>query len=164
MTTGRQEWMRRSHEDYDPNRIGDISQLRVSAALIEAGKFVFQAVGQAGRSDLVFEDERGLFRVQSKTGGIFNGAMFFPTQSLRAARRDTEWKRVARDYQGQIDYFGVFCPDNGKVYLVPIGVANTHSRCYLRLTPPKNNQKKRIRWAREFEIPASPEPELFGTI
>ena len=164
MPIGRQEWMRRSHADYDPNRIGEISQARVLAALIEAGKFVYLPIGQAGRSDLVFEDERGLFRVQSKTGGIFNGAMFFPTQSLRAAHRETEWKRVARDYQGDIDYFGVYCTDNGKVYLVPIAVAATHWRCFLRLDPPKNKQRKGIRWAREFELPVSPEPDLFSTI
>lgn len=164
MRVGREEWMSRTHEDYDPNRIGEISQTRVIAALVEAGKFVYLPLGQAGRSDLVFEDEQGLFRVQCKTGGIFNGAMFFPTQSLRAARRETEWKRVARDYQGQIDFFGVFCPNNGKVYLVPINVATAHTRCFLRLTPPKNNQRKRIRWAWEFELPASPEPDLFATI
>ena len=164
MSSGRPEWMKRSHADYDPNRIGEISQARVIAALVEAGKFIYVPLGQAGRSDLIFEDERGVFRVQCKTGRIFNGAMYFPTHSLRAARRETEWRRVERDYQGQIDYFGVYCPDNGKVYLVPISVPTGHTRCYLRLAAPKNNQQKRIRWAREFELFASPEPDLFSTI
>jgi hypothetical protein len=164
MSSGRPEWMKRSHADYDPNRIGEISQARVIAALVEAGKFIYVPLGQAGRSDLIFEDERGeLCRVQCKTGHLLKGAIIFPTQSLRAARRETEWKRVARDYQGQIDYFGVYCPDNGKVYLVPIGITSKRS-CSLRLEATRNGQRKRLRWAREFELFASPECDLFSTI
>ena len=81
MFIGRQEWMSRSHADYDPNRIGEISQAKVIAALVVAGKAICLPLGASSRSDLIFEDDEGLHRVQSKTGGIFNGAMFFPTQS-----------------------------------------------------------------------------------
>jgi hypothetical protein len=56
------------------------------------------------------------------------------------------------DYQGQIDFFGVYCPDNGKVYLVPIQDATTKSMCALRITPPKHNQQKKIRWAAQYEV------------
>jgi hypothetical protein len=154
MFVGRQEWTYRSHEDYDPNQIGAISQARVIAALVEAGKLVLLPfVHSSLRYDLVIEEEDGRFaRVQAKTGHIANGAVVFPTQSLRAANRETEWRRVARDYRGQIDYFGVYCPDNGKVYLVPIAQADTRRGCSLRITSPKNNQKKRVRWAEDYEV------------
>jgi hypothetical protein len=154
MFIGRQEWTYRDHEDYDPNQIGAISQARVMAALVEAGRFVWTPfVHSALRADLLIEEEDGSFaRVQAKTGHIIGGAVNFPTQSLRAARRETEWRRVARDYQGDIEYFGVYCPDNGKVYLVPIqDVPNKRAAC-LRIDPPKNNQKKGIRWAEEYEV------------
>ena len=55
-------------------------------------------------------------------------------------------------YEGVIDYYGVYCPDNGKVYLIPIAVVNTSSAFYLRIDPPKNNQQKRIRWAKDYEV------------
>jgi hypothetical protein len=154
MFIGRQAWTYRDHEDYDPNEIGAISQARVMAALVEAGKIVWTPfVHSALRSDLAIEEEDGRFsRVQAKTGHVLHGAVHFPTQSLRAARRETEWRRVSRDYQGSIEYFGVYCPDNGKVYLVPIEDVPTKRAAWLRLDPPKNNQKKGIRWAEQYEV------------
>jgi hypothetical protein len=164
MKIGRPEWTYRSHEDYDPNQIGAISQARIAAALIEAGKIVLAPLVQVMRYDVVIEDrsrrlnvegrprKSRFYRVQCKTGHLHRGAVVFSTQSLRAAKRETEWRRVASDYQGDIDYFGVFCPDNGCVYLVPIKVTATKRMCCLRIEPPKNNQKKRIRWAKDYEV------------
>jgi hypothetical protein len=49
------------------------------------------------------------------------------------------------------DVFGVYFPQNESVYLVPIGaVAETQGR--LRLEPARNNQKRRVRFAIEYEI------------
>jgi hypothetical protein len=153
MVTGRQEWTFRSHEDYDPNWIGAITETHVITALIEAGKRVYLPCVRTGRDDLVMGEADGrLYRVQCKTGHITHGAIFFPTQSLRAAKRESEWRRVAQDYQGAVDYFGVYCPDNGKVYLVPIAELPTRRGCHLRLDPPMNNQKRGIRWARDYEV------------
>jgi hypothetical protein len=150
---GRQPWMYRDHEDYDPNAIGAITQARVLAALVEAGWGVLMPYMSVTRIDLVIMDSRERFyRVQCKTGHIRCGAVGFPTQSLRAAKKETEWRRIAADYTGQIEYFGVYCPDNGRVYLVPIEDVPTHTRCHLRLDPPKNNQRKRIRWAKDYEV------------
>jgi hypothetical protein len=152
MWVGRQEWTFRNHEDYDPNRIGAISHARVAAALIEAGKMVWVPFAHVPRYDLIFEEMGQFFRVQCKTGHLLRGALCFMTQSLRAAKRETEWRRVAVDYQGQVDYFGVYCPDNGRVYLIPIADLPVKCRCCLRIEPAKNNQKKRVRWAKDYEV------------
>lgn len=152
MVNGRQEWMHRGHADYDPNRIGDISQIKVLAALVGAGKFMLAPVFHSLRYDLAMDDEGRISRIQCKTGHITRGAVVFPTYSLRAAKRETEWRRVAADYQGQVDFFGVYCPENEKVYLVPIAVACGKRGCSLRLEPTKNNQRKLIRWAKDFEV------------
>ncbi len=152
MFIGRQAWTFRAHEDYDPNQIGAISQVRVAAALIEAGKIVLMSWILPLRYDMVVDEEGRFFRIQSKTGHIFQGAVGFPTQSLRAAKRETGWRRLASNYQGEVEYFGVYCPDNGQVYLVPIEDAQTNRMTFLRIDPPKNNQKKRIRWAKNYEV------------
>jgi hypothetical protein len=150
---GRQPWMYRGHEDYDPNDIGAITLAHVVAALTAAGWNVLFSCIRVRRYDLVIEDPEGRFyRVQCKTGYVRSGAVFFPTQSLRAAKKETEWRRIAANYQGEIEYFGVYCPDNGKVYLVPIEDVPNRTGCNLRIDPPKNNQRKRIRWAREYEV------------
>jgi len=144
--------MYRTHADYDPNEIAAITQAKVATALIEAGKVVLVPWMQVARYDLVFEEKGTFSRVQCKTGQIFRGAVYFRPQSLRAAKQETGWSRTPAGYQGEIDYFGIYCPDNGKVYLVPIAEANTRGTCFLRIDPPKNNQRKRIRWAGDYEV------------
>ena len=156
MPTGRQEWMYRGHENYDPNRIGDISQAKIAAALIAAGKLLWSPMCQTSRADLLMEDEQGYSRIQCKTGHILRGAVIFPVFSLRAAKRETQWRRVAADYQGQVDFFGVYCPDNDKVYLVPMTAISGKRACSLRLEPANNNQQKLIRWAKDFEVKPLP--------
>lgn len=47
--------------------------------------------------------------------------------------------------------FGVYCPEVGKCYLVPVEDV-TRTTCSLRVDPPKNGQKKGIRWAANYEV------------
>jgi hypothetical protein len=152
MMAGRPAWMYRGHEEYDPNDIGDISVAKVFAALVEAGKFVLFPV-QVRQYDLVFEDEFGsFFRVQCKTGQLIGGVVRFRPQSLRAANKETGWRRVVTTYEGKIDYFGVYCPDNGKVYLVPIKDVPVVSSFSMRVAPAKNNQQKGIHLGEDYEL------------
>ena len=150
---GRQPWMYRVHEDYDPNEVGAITMAEVVRAVIAAGWNVLYSPIRVRRYDIVIEDVEGrFFRVQCKTGQLSHGAVFFRPVSLRAAKEETGWRRVTTTYQGDIEYFGVYCPDNGKVYLVPIEDVTTQAACYLRVDLPKNNQRKRIRWAKDYEV------------
>ncbi len=122
MLSERMPWMYRTHEDYDPNVLGAISQAKIATALLEAGMNLFLPYMRELRYDMVIEDAEGrLLRVQCKTGQLQHGAVSFRPWSQQAAKRETGWHRVRVGYQGEIDYFGVYCPDNGKVYLIPIG-------------------------------------------
>jgi hypothetical protein len=162
MLSERLPWMYRAHENHNPNEIAAITQAKVATALIEAGKVVLVPWMQIARYDLVMEEGGKFSRVQCKTGQFFRGAVYFRPQSLRAAKRETGWQRVAAGYQGEIEYFGVYCPDNGKVYLVPIGDVDVRGTCFLRIDPPKNNQQKRIRWARDYELKPLPDTSAKG--
>jgi hypothetical protein len=57
-----------------------------------------------------------------------------------------------RDYHGEIDHFAVFCPDNDRVYLIPITDLPLHREAALRVEPTKNGQKKKIRFAEIYEV------------
>jgi len=127
--------------------IGDVTQSQVLAALLRRGKRVRMPFGDNSRYDLVVE-ESGLFtRIQCKTGRISRGAIVFAVASSQYHRGG---KR--RSYQGQVDAFGVFCPDNGKTYIIPIGDLPLVREAKLRLTSPGNSQVKGIRWAARYEI------------
>jgi PD-(D/E)XK endonuclease len=133
-----------------PKDIGDRTTLAVMLVLREAGFGVLTPFGENTRYDLAIDDGCKLFRVQCKTGRIRQGAVRFAVCScyghhLRA-------KDARRDYQGQVDYFGVYCPDNVTVYLVPIADLSVRVQAALRVEPARNRQKRKIRLALEYEI------------
>ena len=65
--------------------------------------------------------------------------------------RSTDHGSGPQSYVGRADIFGVYFPPTDAVYLVPINaVASSCGR--LRLEPTRNNQRRRIRMAADFEI------------
>jgi hypothetical protein len=156
------DWLKRDSPHYDPNRIGAVSQAKVLAALTATGKLVLMPVVNVCPYDLVIDDGGSFSRVQCKTGRMFRGAVYFRPHRLRAARRETGWERRVTDYRGEVDFFGVYCPEIERVYLVPIGAVSSYRICSLRVTPPKNNQMKRIRWADEYLVVPPDVPPVFN--
>jgi PD-(D/E)XK endonuclease len=64
----------------------------------------------------------------------------------------TEWGRKTHNYHGLAEMFGVYSPNTEKVYMVAVAETGKGSHMLLRLTPPKNNQEKNIKWAVNYEI------------
>jgi hypothetical protein len=61
-------------------------------------------------------------------------------------------RSVKKGYEGDAEMFGVYSPDTGKVYLVPVSEVPSGGDVILRLLKTKNNQEKGIRWARDYEL------------
>jgi len=59
---------------------------------------------------------------------------------------------IRKGYKGEADYFGVYSPETGKVYLVPVDEVPIGSKAKLRLEATKNNQQKGVKWAKDYEI------------
>jgi hypothetical protein len=154
------DWMERDNPRYDPNRIGAISQAKILAALTIAGKVVLTPCVNVRPYDYVIEEEGRFSRLQCKTGRLFRGAVCFRPHRLRAARRSTGWERRVKDYRGDVDSFGVYCPDNDCVYLVPIDIVTTSHVCTLRVASARNNQSKKIRWAKDYLVLPRDNPSM----
>jgi hypothetical protein len=133
-----------------PKTKGDRSVLAIMLALNEAGYDLLVPFGENTRYDLVIDDGSRLSRVQCKTGRLRSGAVTFNVCSTYAHHPNP--RVVRRDYQGQIDYFAVFCPDNRRAYLIPIAELPLRKQARMRVDPPRNNQRLGIRFAADFEI------------
>jgi hypothetical protein len=133
-----------------PKAKGDRSTLAIMLALHEAGFGVLVPFGENTRYDLVIDDGRSLKRVQCKTGRLRCGAVRFAACSSYAHHPNP--KMVVRDYLGQIDFFGIYCPDTGAAYLVPVEAAQVRKRGSLRVAPARNNQRRGVRLAADYEI------------
>jgi len=117
----------------------------VLAALVRRGFQVLVPFGEGQPYDLVVHlGKREFLRVQCKTAWPRQGCIVFNSRS-------TDHGRGPQSYVGLADIFGVYFPPNQAVYLVPIdAVAQFEGR--LRLEPTLNNQRRKIRQARDFEI------------
>jgi len=133
----------------DTSGVGEVSRMQVMAAVARLGKNVWIPLADIGRSDFAFEENGRFFRVQSKTGRLRKGVVTFLGCSFNSS--SVPGRRICRPYTGEVEYFGVYCPDNNKVYLVPASEVPT-ACCHLRIDPPRNGQKTKLRWAREYEI------------
>ncbi|HYZ17706.1 MAG TPA: group I intron-associated PD-(D/E)XK endonuclease [Candidatus Acidoferrum sp.] len=126
--------------------IGDVSEMIVAAALTLAGYDVLKPLGESVRYDLVIDDGEKFFRVQVKTGRLRRGVIRFNTCSTHGHRG-----KPSRPYFGQVEFIAVYCPDTGKVYLVPESdLTRVHGS--LRVAATLNNAQKGVRWAVDYEL------------
>ena len=126
--------------------VGDRTEAVLLARLLEVYETVLLPFGNGQRYDMVAVDKDGRFlRIQCKTGHLESGCVVF-----RSASVDSRTKKD-RSYTGEIDYFGVYCSQIRKAYLVPIEDAGK-SRTYLHIEPTKNGQKYKTRLAESYEL------------
>jgi len=130
--------------------MGDIAEQAVVLALLKAGKTVLRPFSNASRYDLAVDNLDGTFtRVQCKTGTLKcdGGVVRFRPRSADARRPN------GVPYHGQIDAFGVYCPQNQQVYFVPIAdLGSISSEVSLRLVPARSGRKIGIRYATAYAL------------
>ena len=117
----------------------------VLAALVRRKFNVLVPFGEGQPYDLVVHlDGLAFLRLQCKTAWPLGGCLVFNS-------RTTDHGRGPQSYLGQADIFGVYFRPRQAVYLVPLdAVAETEGR--LRLVPPRNNQRRGIRLAADYEV------------
>lgn len=128
----------------DTTSIGNLTEGIVLAALLKQNKKILLPFGGGCHYDLLIDEAGKFLKVQCKTGQLVrNGSVvkFRTTTTLRSGG--------ARKYP-DIDLYGVYCPQLDKTYLVPANECKLMP--HLRITPPKNGIKKRIKFAVDFEI------------
>lgn len=128
-----------------PPARGNETEAVVLSAFVRRNYEVLVPFGEGQPYDLVVHlTGREFLRVQCKTAWPNGGCLIFNCRS-------TDHGRGPQPYFGLADIFAVYFPPTQAVYLVPIdGVAAFEGR--LRLEPTRNNQRREIRFAAEFEI------------
>jgi hypothetical protein len=140
----------------DTKSVGDLSEALVLNALVRMGYRVCIPWGENNRYDFVAEIEGVLVRIQVKTGRLRIGSIWFNAYSSHAHRNGGP-----RSYVGDIDLFGVYCPDVEQVFLVPVDHVTRTQGC-LRWEKTKNQQRRKIRWANRYRLPIPSQELLVG--
>jgi len=126
--------------------IGDTCEAMVIARLVQAGCSVLMPFGDNQRYDMLVEHRKKLgtfLRIQCKTGRLRNDVIIFKTSS------HTRGTGKTRSYSGEVDIFGVYCPETDSVYMIPARICGASSM-YLRVGESKNGQAERINWASDY--------------
>jgi hypothetical protein len=97
--------------------------------------------------------EARFFRIQCKVAWLSSDGSYliFNTSTVSAGGREM-WKKKKTGYEGRAEYFAVYSPDTGKVYMLSVSEAPKASSMRLRLQATKNNQEKNVKWASNYEI------------
>jgi hypothetical protein len=127
---------------------GNAAEAAVVAALAAVDIPVLLPFGQGLAFDLVaVTPPHGEFvRVQVKSGRIRKGCVEFNTCS-------TDHGGGPQAYMGRADVIAVHLPAPNRVFMVPVDVCPT-SKGNTRLDLPRNNQRRRVRFAEEYEFDA----------
>lgn len=121
----------------------------VLARLSQAGERISIPFGDKDRYDLVLDRQGEFKRVQCKTGRLRGDVVRFHVKSVYL---NSIGKPVVTHYKGQVDFFGVYCPELDTAYLVPESEVGRNI-CHLRVRKNGNFRNgSGIRWAKDFEI------------
>lgn len=129
-----------------PNKIGNIAEAHILAALLRVGHQVLLPFGDGSKYDMVTDSDGTFNRVQCKNGRYKRGCVEFNTVSR--LRDGSQVPYTAAD----IDAFAVYCAELSEVYWIPLSTPLAKGIASLRVEPTRNNQIKGILWARDFLI------------
>jgi hypothetical protein len=137
-------------KDKNPASIGLTAHTAILHKLVSMGFEVLQPLSDDLRYDLAYyrEETAELIRIQCKAGRYVPeiGCVLFKNYNVTGGRTRK------RGYIGDAEYFGVYCEELNKTYLVPVDLIPSTREVYLRVIPSKNNQVKKVTWARDYEI------------
>ncbi len=135
---------------------GNAAEARVLAEFVRLGFDVLVPFGGGQPYDLgVHIDGTRFLRVQCKTAWLVaRGCLAFNCRS-------TDHGRGRIPYDGLADLFAVHLPPTDAIYLIPVDAVPGHVG-RMRLEPAKNNQRRGVRFAADFEIERWSEEKLRG--
>ena len=123
---------------------GDITQAKLELVFLMKGYTILSPRGDNQRYDFAIEKDGKFERVQCKTGRLRDGSVVFSSCSSSYHRNGKK-----QSYVNQIEYFGVYCPDNDTCYLIPEIKVNNKDACKLRIDIPKKANSRFV-WAKDY--------------
>jgi PD-(D/E)XK endonuclease len=133
------------------NQKGAIAETAIAHSAIKLGIDVYRPVAEGGRYDLIFGIGTELIRIQCKWGARYGDVIVIRCRSCRRTRHGL----LHRSYTAhEIDAFAAYCVDTDRCYYLPINRFLHSQAIQLRIGPTRNNQRRGINWAEDFEFAA----------
>jgi PD-(D/E)XK endonuclease len=131
---------------------GAIAEAAVALAAMKLGVDVYRPLGEGGRYDLILDVGGDLLRVQCKWVTRRNGVLTVFCMSNRRAAEGFRRRTYSAD---EVDAIAAYCLELDRCFLIPISLVASRPSFALRIEPCRNNQKRRINWADDFDFVAT---------
>jgi len=130
---------------------GAIAEAAVSLAALELGIRVYRPLADEP-CDLIFRTDDSFLRIQCKWASVYRGAIV-----IRCYRARRNAAGLLRQYYSpdEVDAFAAYCQETRACYFLPFDQVPRGAIVQLRVNPTRNNQQRRIRWARDYEFAAT---------
>ena len=129
-------------------QIGDITELTVMLAFVQAGYNILIPYGDREKYDFVADINNNFIRIQVKTSHSINNGESFEF-SCKSSTTNNGKKTYVSYTKNDIDFYATIF--NNQCYLIPVEECGSSAK-RLRILPTKNNQCQGICWAKNFEI------------
>jgi hypothetical protein len=130
---------------------GAIAESAIAAAAIRLGIGVYRPLVEGGRYDLILEAGSRLLRTQCKWVSRRGSVLVVRCYSSRRAR---EGLRKRMYTAAEVDLIAGYCDELHRCFAVPAHRFDVRTELQLRLVPCRNNQRRGINWADEFDFGA----------
>ncbi len=131
---------------------GSAAELGITHHAARLGIGILRPLTDAHRYDLVFDVRGCLLRVQCKTASHHGEVLVVNFRSCRRSAAGFVRRQYSAD---EVDLVAAHCLELDRSYLLLPDVFVGRPSIRLRLSPPKNNQRQRINWAKDFEFAAT---------
>ena len=135
---------------------GAIAEAAIALAAMKLGVDVYRPLGEGGRYDLILDVGSRLLRVQCKWAGRLDQVLVVRCYTFRRTR--TGWKKTTYS-AAEVDVIGAYCMELDRCFLIPIELVAARPTIQLRIAPTRNNQRRRINWADDFDFAAKLEEQ-----
>ena len=133
------------------NQKGAVAETAVIHEAIKLGIGVYKPIADE-RTDFILDVDGQLVRVQCKWAVRHGDVIIIRTRRCRRARSGV----IHRSYTAEeIDVIAAYCAETETCYLLPHEMSVGRAAVSLRLEPPRNNQIRGIKWARDYELRAT---------
>ena len=133
------------------NQKGLIAETAIVHEAVKYGLCVLRPFSDE-RYDLVLDVGGRFVRLQCKWARRRNEVVVVVCHSNRRA---PEGFRRRTYSGGETDVIAAYCPDVNCCYFIPASIFSGRSQLHLRLEGTRNNQRRGIHWARDYEFEAT---------
>jgi hypothetical protein len=131
---------------------GAIAEQAIVLAAVKLGVEVYRPVAEGGRCDLILGLATRLLRLQCKWAGYRDGVLTIRCYTFRRTR---DGYRKTTYCASEVDAIAAYCLALDRCFLLPIRIAARHPVISLRVEPTRNNQRRGINWADDFDFAAT---------